>query len=317
LLERHQMYYTPYSKILETKAPAGMRIRKVTINGGFTCPNIDGTKARGGCTFCNNKGFSPSAGDRGLSVSKQIEKGIAFHRQHFKVDKFIAYFQTYSGTYASVERLSYLYNQAVKHPEIIGIAIGTRPDCINKDIISLLEDLSKTTYLSLELGLQSAFDESLEKINRAHTFADFTEAMNLCLDKNFEICIHAILGLPGESTNHFRYTANALNKWKYHSLKLHPLHVVIDTVLAKQFLSNEYIPLQFEEYINGVVDFLECVPSTVGIQRFTGDAPSEMLLAPLWCKNKFKIMAAMNREFKRRGTAQGFALKSPILKDEG
>jgi len=305
--------YTPYSENLKRIGRGGRRLRKVTLNGGFTCPNLDGTKARGGCTFCDNRSFSPSAGHRGKSITAQLEEGMEYLRSRCRAEKFIAYFQTYSGTYAPVERLRSLYEQVLAHPDVVGLAIGTRPDCITPEIVSLLEDMGSRTYLSLELGLQSAFDESLARVNRAHTFGDFSRTMELCDGRNFDLCIHVILGLPGESAAHYRRTACALNRWKYHSLKIHPLHVVKGTVLAGQYLAGEFHPLDRVEYLAGLVDFLERVPPDVGVQRFTGDAPKEMLLAPQWCAEKAALREEMIREFRKRGTWQGHALGYPFI----
>ena len=206
-----------------------------------------------------------------------------------------------------------LYKEALAHPDVIGLAIGTRPDCITPQIADLLEELGRETYVSLELGLQSAFDETLDKINRAHHFVDFVHAMDLCGGRGFEICIHVILGLPQESSLHFRRTACSLIRWKYHSLKIHPLHVVKGTVLASQFRKGDYTPLERTEYVSGVIDFLERVPPSVGIQRFTGDAPIELLLAPFWCREKAAILEAMLSEFRERGTWQGYALGYPQM----
>ncbi len=309
--------YTPYSEVLKSKGLSGTRIRKVTVNGGFTCPNLDGTKGRGGCTFCDNRSFSPVAGDRGLSITDQREKGTTYLRKRYQADKFIAYFQTFSGTYAPVERLETLYRQALEFPDVIGLSIGTRPDCLTPEIVALLEELGKKTFLTLELGLQSAFDVTLEKINRGHTFEEFARAMDLCSRKSFDLCVHVILGLPGETKSHFRSTAETLGRWYYQSIKIHPLHVVRGTVLEKQFLCGEYEPMEMETYISGVVDFLERIPSDVGVQRFTGDAPEAMLIAPKWCRNKFGIMEAMKSEFERRGTTQGWLLDHPEAVEMG
>ena len=311
-----EVQYTPYSAVLKKKGFAGMKIRKVTLNGGFTCPNLDGTKARGGCTFCDNRGFSPSAGDRAVSIPDQLEKGMAYQRSRLGADRFIAYFQPFSGTYAPVARLHKLYCEALEHPDVVGLAIGTRPDCIDSGIADLLEEIGKTTYLSLEIGLQSAHDESLLRINRAHGFREFSDAMDLCAGRGFDICIHVILGLPGETPAHFRATALALGGWRFHSVKIHPLHVVRGTVLASQYQRGEYAPLEQREYVCGLVDFLERIPPDVGVQRFTADAPNDMLLAPFWCRQKGRIQKAMLDEFVQRGTHQGWALENerPITK---
>lgn len=293
---------------------SGYRIRKVTLNGGFTCPNLDGTKARGGCTFCDNRSFSPSAGDRSMDIGEQLRKGIGYWRSRSvnrgsgREDRFIAYFQTYSGTYAPVERLRSLYMQALAHPGVIGISIGTRPDCITPEIADLLEEIGRRTFLTLELGLQSAHDESLIRINRAHGFREFAEAMDLCSGRGFDLCVHLILGLPGEMRWHFRSTARAIGRWRFQSIKIHPLHAVKGTELGRQYLRGEYRPLRQEEYVSALVDVLERLPIDVGIQRFTGDAPAAMLLAPTWCSLKTDIQKAMLSEFARRNTRQGSAL---------
>lgn len=307
---RDTPFYTSYSALLKAKGFAGLRVRKVTLNGGFTCPNLDGTKARGGCTFCDNRGFSPSAGDRAVSIPDQLAKGMAYQRSRLGAERFIAYFQPFSGTYAPVDRLRTLYRQALDHPDVVGLAIGTRPDCIDAGIADLLEEIGRSTYLSLELGLQSAHDESLRRINRAHGFREFAQTMDLCAGRGFDICVHVILGLPGEAAGHYRATALALGGWRFHSVKIHPLHIVRGTVLASQFRNGAYRPLGQDEYVSGLVDFLERIPPEVAVQRFTADAPPEMLIAPLWCRSKPEIQKAMTGEFIRRGTHQGSALEA-------
>ncbi len=242
--------YTPYAQLLAARGFAGVKVRKVTLNGGFTCPNLDGTKSRGGCTYCDNRGFSPSAGKRGVSLPVQLEQGMAYARSRFGAEKFIAYFQTFSGTYAPVRRLRELYRQALEHPDVVGLSIGTRPDCVGPEVADLLEELGTKTFLTLELGLQSAFDATLRRINRAHTFDDFARAMHLCRQRGFDLCVHIILGLPGESPEHYRHTASVLGEWTYHAIKIHPLHVVRGTALAAQYARGEYRPLEIDEYVS-------------------------------------------------------------------
>lgn len=302
--------YTPYSRLLKAKGLPGRRIRKVTLNGGFTCPNIDGTKARGGCTYCDNRSFSPVAGSRGLSITRQLEQGTGYLASRFRADGFIAYFQTFSGTYASPKRLRSLYEEALAFPGVVGLAIGTRPDCLSPEAVDLLEELAGRTYVSLELGLQSAFDETLRRINRAHGFAEFATAMDLCRGRGIDLCVHVILGLPGEGRPHFQETAAALGRWNYDSIKIHPLHVVKGTALAREFARGEYLPMEMGDYVEALVDFLERVPAEVGVQRFTGDAGEDLLLAPAWCREKSAILEAMKVEFLRRGTCQGSRLRA-------
>jgi radical SAM protein (TIGR01212 family) len=297
--------YTPYASLLRARGLPGRRIRKVTVNGGFTCPNIDGSKARGGCTYCDNRSFSPAAGSRGRSITRQLEEGTAFLRERLRADAFIAYFQTYSGTYAPAARLRALYEEALSFPGVVGIAVGTRPDCLEDETLDLLEELARGSYVTLELGLQSAFDETLRRVNRAHGFREFADAMDRCQGRGFGICVHVILGMPGEGPPHYRETAAALGRWRYDSIKIHPLHVVKGTALARQFARGEFLPLELEAYVAGLVDFLERVPPEVGVQRFTGDAGADLLLAPAWCSGKSAVLEAMKAEFRRRGTRQG------------
>ena len=301
-------YYTPYSETLKQRGFGGLRIRKVTLNGGFTCPNLDGTKGRGGCVFCDNRGFSPVAERRGAAIETQLEEGIRYSRVHFEAQKFIAYFQPFSGTYAPVTRLRESYERALRHPDVIGLSIGTRPDCVTAEIVELLEEFSRKTYLTLELGLQSSDDGTLNRINRGHTFSEFSAAMDLCRNRGFDVCVHVILGLPGETTTHHRNTALSLNRWPYHSIKIHPLHIVKGTPLAEDFARGRYAPLEFEKYVEEVVGFLEHVPARVGVQRFTGDAKGELLIAPQWCREKNIIRNAMIAEFRRRNSRQGTGL---------
>jgi radical SAM protein (TIGR01212 family) len=226
-------------------------------------------------------------------------------REHCGAERFIAYFQAWSGTYAPVERLRALYEKALKQPGVVGISVGTRPDCVTPDVADLLEELGRRAFVTLELGLQSAFDETLRRVNRAHTFADFTAAMDLCAGRGFDLCVHVILGLPGETREHYRATAQALAAWDYQSVKVHPLHVVKGTVLAAEHARGEYRPLGFEDYLEALADFLERVPATVGVQRFTAAAPPGLLIAPLWCRDKNAVLNGMKRTFARRGTRQG------------
>lgn len=298
-------YHKPYARLLAERGFANLRVRKVPLHGGFTCPNLDGTKARGGCTYCDNRSFSPVAGSRTVPVSRQLAEGSAFMRDHIGADRFIAYFQAFSGTYAPIERLETLYREALAAPSVVGISIGTRPDCVTPATIDLLEELSRGTFVTLELGLQSAFDETLRRINRAHTFDEFAATMDLCAGRGFDLCVHLILGLPGEGPEHYRATALALERWRYQSIKIHPLHVVRGTRLEAEYASGKYVPLTRDEYVSGLADVLERIPATVGVQRFTADAPLNLLVAPAWCRDKNGVLNALNLEFQGRGSRQG------------
>lgn len=300
--------FTPYSRRLAEAGFAGRRIRKVTVHGGFTCPNLDGSIGRGGCTYCDNRSFSPVAGSRGISVTRQLETGTTYLRERLGAEGFIAYFQPFSGTYAPVARLRALYEEALSFPGVVGLAVGTRPDCLSPESADLLHELAGRAHVTVEIGLQSAFDESLRRVNRGHGFGEFAAAMELTRDRGFEVCVHVILGMPGEGPLHFRETAAALGRWTYQGIKIHPLHVVAGTPLSREYAAGLFHPLEREAYVEGVVDFLERIPPEVGVQRFTGDAPADMLLAPTWCRNKGALKASLLREFQRRGTCQGSRL---------
>lgn len=233
---------------------------------------------------------------------------MEYQRKHLRAERFIAYFQTFSGTYAPVDKLRDLYLQALDHPDVIGLSIGTRPDCITGEIADLLEEIGRNTFLTLEIGLQSAHDDTLRRINRAHVYGEFAEAMDLCADRGFDLCIHLMLGLPGERRWQYRATARSLNKWRFHSVKIHPVHVVKGTVLARQYRKGEFQPLEQGEYVAGLVDVLERIPMEVGVQRFTADATGDLLIAPEWCRRKSEIQKAMMEEFTRRGSRQGSLL---------
>jgi radical SAM protein (TIGR01212 family) len=226
-------------------------------------------------------------------------------------DGFIAYFQPYSGTYAPVARLRALYEEALAFPGVVGLAVGTRPDCFAAECADLLDQLAGRTHVTVELGLQSAFDESLRRVNRCHGFGEFAAAMESTRGRRFEVCIHLILGLPGEGPPHYRETAAALGRLSYQGIKIHPLHVVSGTPLARDHAGGRYQPLEREAYVEGVVDVLERIPPEVGVQRFTGDAPADMLVAPLWCREKGALKEALIREFRRRGSCQGARLVRP------
>ncbi len=297
----------PYRRYREHLAErfGSRRIRKVTLHGGFTCPNLDGTRGYGGCTYCDNRSFSPSFGDMERSVTSQLETGIAALEKQGPVDGVIAYFQPFSNTYAPPEKLAKLYGEALSHPLVAGLAIGTRPDCLPEAVLQLLQHFAAKTYLSLEIGLQSALDDTLNLIHRGHDVAEFDSAIQRCRNRGFEIAVHVILGLPGENAEQWRATANHVARMACDSIKIHPLHLVKGTVLARQFASGRFELPSRENYIAGVVDFLERIPRSTAVQRITADAPVNMLVAPTWCRDKNALLRDIHLEFQRRGSRQG------------
>lgn len=288
----------------------GVRVHKVAIDAGFTCPNRDGVRGKGGCTFCNNESFSPNEGLR-APVRTQLEAGKAVIRRRTGAERFLAYFQAYSNTYDSLDRLKLLYDQALEDPDVIGLSIGTRPDCIAPGVLELLAVYqAQGKEIWLELGLQSAFDETLVRVNRGHTAQEYFEAAQAARSMGLKLCTHLILGLPGEGPQEWRETLRQVLESGTDGLKFHPLHVVKGSQLAAQWKRGEYAPLDLETYVNAVADLLETVPPGIAMHRLTGTASADVLLAPAWCEWKWKVLNAIETELRRRGTRQGAALGS-------
>jgi uncharacterized protein len=298
--------YHAYNYFLRKKF--GGRVQKVSIDAGFTCPNVDGAVAKGGCTFCDNRSFSPSRRSPRMSprdVQGQISEGIRRLKWRYDVDRFIAYFQPATNTYAPVEKLRPLYEAAINHPDVVGLAIGTRPDCVPNDVLNLLQELAGRIYLSVEYGLQTIHNRSLDWMNRGHHHDSFLDAIDRSRNRGFEICAHVILGLPGESPADMLATAREVARLKLDSVKLHNLYAVKDTPLADQVARGEVRLLERDEYIQVLVDFLELLPPEMIVERISGDAPPDYFVGPAWCLDKPAIRAALDAELVRRNTCQG------------
>jgi radical SAM protein (TIGR01212 family) len=283
----------------------GGRVHKVSVDAGFTCPNVDGTVAVGGCVFCDNRSFSPSRRLPRTTITGQIDDGIRRLKMRYPAKRFLAYFQPATNTYAPLERLRPLYEQALAHPEIVGLAIGTRPDCVPDDVLELLEELAGRTYLSVEYGLQSIHDRSLDWMNRGHHYDAFLDAIARSRSRGFEICAHVILGLPGETPDDMLATAREIARLRLDAVKLHNLYAVRHTPLAEQVAAGQVKLMEREEYIRTVVDFLELLPPECVVERVHGDAPPDYLIAPAWCLDRNGVRAALEHEFERRDTWQG------------
>jgi radical SAM protein (TIGR01212 family) len=297
--------YYAYNFFLRQKF--GGRVQKVSIDAGFTCPNVDGTVARGGCTFCDNRSFSPSRRLPRQSVAGQIDEGIRRLKWRYDVDRFLAYFQPATNTYAPVERLRPLYEAAVGHPKVVGLAIGTRPDCVPDDVLDLLTEIASQTYLSVEYGMQTMHDHSLEWMNRGHHHDAFVDAMERSRGRGFEICAHVMLGLPGESHADMLATARELARTRPNAVKIHNLYAVKNTPLADQVAAGEVTLLGRDDYIRTLVDFLELLPPDCIVERISGEAPPDYFVGPSWCLDKPAVRAALHAELARRDTWQGKA----------
>lgn len=286
----------------------GERVHKVAIDAGFSCPNRDGTKGRGGCTFCNNVSFSPN-GRTPPSVAEQIAAGRAVIARRTGARKLLGYFQAYTNTYAGIGELKRLYDAALAEPDVIGLSIGTRPDCVPPPVLDLLADFQDRGHeIWLELGLQSAFDATLARVNRGHSFDDYRRAVRAARARRLRVCTHLIMGLPGEAAVHARVSHGRVLDLGVDGLKLHPLHVVKGTALANSFRRGEYRPIAQHEYISIVADLIECTPPAIVFHRLTGTAGVQVLLAPAWCVKKWAVLNGIEHELARRGTRQGAAL---------
>ena len=281
------------------------RVQKVSIDAGFTCPNVDGTVALGGCVFCDNRSFSPSRRLPRVDIRSQLDEGIRRLKWRYDVDRFLAYFQPATNTYGPVEKLRMLFERAISHPQVVGLVIGTRPDCVPNDVLDLLEELADRTYLSVEYGLQTIHDRSLDWMNRGHHYDAFLDAMERSRNRGFEICAHVMLGLPGETHDDMLATASEVARLGLDAVKLHNLYVVKNTPLAEQYEAGQVELLSRDEYVAAVVEFLELLPPSCVVERVTGEVPSDYLVAPDWCVDKMALRQAIEDEFVRRDTWQG------------
>ena len=298
-----QTRYTDLSSHL--RGLFGCRVQKITVDAGLTCPNRDGTIATGGCIYCNSRGSGTGAHARGLSITAQLQAGKAALARRYQARKFIAYFQSFSNTYAPVERLKALYDEALAVESVVGLAIGTRPDCVSEPVLALLEEYARRYLVWVEYGLQSARDATLARIQRGHDTACFRKAVAATRSRGIRVCAHVILGLPEETREDMRFTARTLADAGIDGVKIHSLYVVKGTRLEALFQAGEYRCLDRPEYVDLVVDVLERLPARTVIQRLTGDPHPEELAAPDWCLDKAGTLADIRKALERRDTWQG------------
>lgn len=283
----------------------GERVHKVALDAGFTCPNRDGSKGIGGCTFCNNKSFAPGARDQ-VPLAAQFERARGRIARGTGARRFIAYFQAYTNTYAQVDELRDLYDTALAEPGVIGLSIGTRPDCVPAPVLDLLAEYRDRGHeVWLELGLQSAFDATLARVNRGHGFAEYVEAAQAARTRGIPVCCHLIVGLPGETEAHSHTSLDRVLETGVDGLKLHPLHVVRHTRLAIDWKRGGYAPLSEADYRRIAADLIERTPWPVVFHRVTGTAAADILLAPAWCTKKWDVLNGIAGELERRGSRQG------------
>ena len=278
----------------------GERVHKLALNAGLTCPNRDGSKGRGGCTFCNNASFTPGT-RQAPSIAEQLEAGRCVLAKRTGAKRFVAYFQAYTNTYDETQRLANLYQQALSQVNVVGLSVGTRPDCVNDAVLDLLCDYQDQGYeVWLELGLQSAFDESLRRVNRGHDFRDYIFTLTKARKRRLRVCTHLIVGLPGEIRWHANESLMRVLDLGVDGLKLHPLHVVKGTQLANQWRRSDYQPMSMETYVRIAADLITQCPAELVFHRLTATASANILLAPLWCNKKWKVLNAIESELRQR-----------------
>jgi len=295
--------YTDLNSYL--RARFGCRVQKITLDASLNCPNRDGSLSSDGCIYCNDRGSGTGAHAQGLTITEQLRHGKAALFRRYKAQKFIAYFQSFSNTYAPLEELRQIYSEALDVEDIVGLSIGTRPDCINTPVLDLLESYARRCLVWIEYGLQSAHDRTLNIINRGHSFSDFENAVYATAGRGIKICVHVILGLPGEHPPHVHQTARILARLPIDGIKLHLLYIVKGTRLEDLYKQGQYRCLQQSEYVELVGDFLERLPSRIIIQRLTGDPHRDELVAPMWSLKKSETLQLIKQSLEDRNTWQG------------
>ncbi|PLX79516.1 MAG: TIGR01212 family radical SAM protein [Desulfuromonas sp.] len=283
----------------------GGRVHKISVDAGFGCPNRGGGRMGAGCLFCDPGGSGAVGIDRQLTVAAQLEAGKEVMTRKYKASQFIAYFQPFSNTLAPVATLLQLYDQALAVPDVVGLAVGTRPDCLPEEVLDLLAEYHQRTYFWLELGLQSRHDQTLAFLRRGHDCATFTDTYSRAKQRGLRVCVHVILGLPGEDRAAMLATADLLAELEVDGVKLHLLHVLRGTPLGEIYEKGEVKVFTRDEYVQVVADVIERLPAKTLIHRLTGDGPRDLLLAPLWSLNKWEVLNAIDDELERRGTRQG------------
>lgn len=297
--------YYDYATYLRSQF--GARTYKVSVEGGFSCPNIDGTVAKGGCTYCNNKSFVPGYLSRRMDITEQLEKGIRFQRERYGAKKFLAYLQAFSNTYGQVDELEALYRQVLSHPGIEGLVIGTRADCLPDPVLDLLEELAADRYVALEVGIESIYDETLERINRGHNFAAVRDAFARLEGRGIHLATHLIFGFPEEERSQWLHSVDVINDFPLDYIKFHHLHIVRGTQMARRYRRKPFDLFSFDAWIALVCDALERLSPEIAVARLSGSADPNLLIAPTWNRNHSDVVRAVMEELERRSSRQGLA----------
>lgn len=293
------MFYKDYSHWIREQFP--FRVQKISVDAGFSCPNRDGHLSMGGCTFCNNKTFNPAYCDNRKSITRQLEEGKAFFAKKYPEMKYLAYFQAYSNTYGPLAELKAKYEEALAVDDIVGLVIGTRPDCVSDEVLDYLETLSHQTFLIVEYGIESANDDTLQRINRGHSFACSRQAIIKAHQKGIITCGHIILGLPGEDEQEMLRQAKAISDLPLDILKLHQLQVIKGTPLATEYESHPFRVLSAEEYVDLVIRYVSQLRNNIILERFVSQSPPDMVLAPKWGLKNHEFTDLLNKRIRELG----------------
>ncbi len=293
------MFYKDYSHWIREQFP--FRVQKISVDAAFSCPNRDGRLSLGGCTFCDNKTFNPSYCDRGKSITQQLEEGKAFFAKKYPEMKYLAYFQAYSNTYAPLEELKRKYEEALAVDDVVGLVIGTRPDCVSDEALDYLQQLNQRTFLIVEYGIESANDNTLRRINRGHTFDCSRQAIIKAHQRGIITCGHIILGLPGEDEEEMLHQASTISQLPLDILKLHQLQIIKGTPLAKEYEAHPFHVFSAEEYVNLVIRYISKLRNDLVLERFVSQSPPNMVIAPKWGLKNHEFTDLLNKRIRELG----------------
>lgn len=293
------MFYKDYSHWIREQFP--FRVQKISVDAAFSCPNRDGRLSLGGCTFCDNKTFNPSYCDRGKSITQQLEEGKAFFAKKYPEMKYLAYFQAYSNTYAPLEELKRKYEEALAVDDVVGLVIGTRPDCVSDEALDYLQQLNQRTFLIVEYGIESANDNTLRHINRGHTFDCSRQAIIKAHQRGIITCGHIILGLPGEDEEEMLHQASTISQLPLDILKLHQLQIIKGTPLAKEYEAHPFHVFSAEEYVNLVIRYVSQLRNDLVLERFVSQSPPNMVIAPKWGLKNHEFTDLLNKRIRELG----------------
>ena len=300
----HRLYYD-FSSFLSQYFEG--KVQKISIHAGFTCPNRDGSKGTGGCTYCNNQTFNPEYCNPHLGIRRQLEDGIGFFARKYPTMRYLAYFQAYTNTYGELEQLKAMYEEALAVEGVVGLVIGTRPDCMPDTLLDYLEQLSQRTFVMVEYGIESASDKTLLRINRGHDFATAADAIRRTHERGILVGGHLILGLPGEDHAELMRQANTIATLPLDMIKLHQLQLIRGTRMAREYAEHpeEFHLYTVDEYIDLAIDYIERLPETMVVERFISQSPRSLLIAPDWGMKNYQFVDRLRRCMQERGTWQG------------